>query len=388
VDDDDDDYIIAVLFLVAGHSAPLPGRSHRPIGHRSLSPALSSLPLPVSFISPFIFRNMPSPQTIVAAEEVCERLKVMIRQESDYMIPDYLTPAWQAGLAAAEVSDPSTTDNNGDEPSPSSSEPINVLWRDKICEWCYNLVDHYELARESVSVAMNIVDRYVSSRFITPKTYTIVAVTAIHIAIKLVSPWKLRMNHLLDLCAGKYTAGDIASMELVILNALSWRVHPPSAFDFCGELIDSSFTESTPDALNDLQDKARYLTELAVIDYFFVTKLPSSVALAAIMNALELTRNQVDPRDKDRFTSRVGQVGLDASDEEVIQCYTRLRVMYRNNTSEEEEEPEVGGRGQGSPTGVGELANTPSKKRKRIQEDKEGRLITEHGEEIARFEPV
>eukprot|EP00985_Skeletonema_marinoi_P002936 scaffold1200_cov109-Skeletonema_marinoi.AAC.6 len=331
---------------------------------------------------------MPSPQTIVATEEVCERLKVMIRQEIDYMIPDYLTPAWQAGLAAAEVSDPSTTDNNGDESSPSSSEPINVLWRDKICEWCYNLVDHYELARESVSVAMNIVDRYVSSRFITPKTYTIVAVTAIHIAIKLVSPWKLRMNHLLDLCAGKYTAGDIASMELVILNALSWRVHPPSAFDFCGELIDSSFTESTPDALNDLQDKARYLTELAVIDYFFITRKPSSVALASILVALELTRDQVDPRDKDRFTSRVGQVGLDASDEEVIQCYTRLRVMYRNNTSAEEEEPEVGGRGQGSPTGVGELANTPSKKRKRIQEDKEGRLITEHGEEIARFEPV
>mmetsp|Transcript_14619 Transcript_14619/g.22560 ORF Transcript_14619/g.22560 Transcript_14619/m.22560 type:complete len:337 (-) Transcript_14619:144-1154(-) len=336
---------------------------------------------------------MPSPQTIVATEGFCERLMVMKRQESDYMIPDYLTPEFQARLAAAEVSD-SPTLNNGDETtSASCSEPINLLWRDKICEWCYNVVDHYELARESVSLAMNIVDRYVSSRFITPQTYTLVAVTAIHIAIKLISPWKLRLNHLLDLCAGKFTAGDITSMELTIFNALSWRVSPPCAIDFCGELIESSFTDSSSHALNDIHDMARYLTELAVCDYYFVTRKPSSIALASIMFSLELTNNEVDPRDKDRFASRVAQVALDVSDEEVIQCYTRLRDMYRNNRMVDEEEAddgEVGGRGQAtaSPTSVGELDDTPSKKRRRVQENKEGRLITEHGEEIARFEPM
>mmetsp|Transcript_677 Transcript_677/g.883 ORF Transcript_677/g.883 Transcript_677/m.883 type:complete len:340 (+) Transcript_677:104-1123(+) len=339
---------------------------------------------------------MPSPQTILAIEGFCERLMVMKRQESDYMVPDYLNPEWQARLAAAEVSDsdPPTLNNGEKTSSASSSESINLLWRDKICEWCYNVVDHYELARESVSVAMNIVDRYVSSRFVTPQTYTLVAVTAIHIAIKLVSPWKLRLNHLLDLCAGKFTAGDITSTELTIFNALCWRVSPPCAIDFCGELIDSSFTESTSHALNDIHDMARYLTELAVCDYFFVTTKPSSIALASIKYALELTNNEVDPSDKDRFTSIVAQVALDVSDEEVIQCYTRLCAMYRQNRMVDEEaeadDDEVEGRGQAtaSPTGVGELADTPSKKRKRIQENKEGRLITEHGEEIAHFGPV
>lgn len=343
---------------------------------------------------------MPSPQTIVATEGFCERLMVMKRQESDYMAPDYLNPEWQARLAAAEVSADSPTLNNGDETASaaSCSESINLLWRDKICEWCYNVVDHYELARESVSVAMNIVDRYVSSRFVTPQTYTLVAVTAIHIAIKLVSPWKLRLTHLIDLCAGKFTAGDITSMELTIFNALSWRVSPPCAIDFCGELIESSFIESNSDALDDINDMARYLTELAVCDYFFVTCKPSSIGLASVMYALELTNNEVDPRDKDRFTSIVAQVALDVSDEEVTQCYTRLRAMYRQNCmadddddddEEESDDDEVEGRGQAtaSPTGVGELSDSP-KKRKRIQENKEGRLITEHGEEIAHFGPV
>lgn len=337
---------------------------------------------------------MPSPHTISATEENCERLKVMIRQESSthYMIPDYLTPEWQARLAAAEVSDPLPNDNDEHIPT-SSSEPINESWRKKICEWCYNVVDHYEMARESVSVAMNILDRYVSSRFITPMTYTLAAVTAIHVAIKLVcSPYNLRISHLLDVCGGRFSADDIASMELTMLSALSWRVHPPTAIDFCGEFIDCSFTESDPHALNGLQEKAKYFTELAVCEYSMVTRKPSSIALASIIYAIELTDNQVDP-DKDRFTSRVAQVGLDITDEEVIQCYEKLCAMYRNNFMVDEDgeayDGELGGRGQVSPTGVGEGPDNTSKKRKRVQDvDNEGRLITENGEEIARFGPV
>lgn len=334
---------------------------------------------------------MPSLQTIAATEDFCERLMIMKCQEIDYMVPDYLTPAWQAGLIA-EVSDPPTL--NGEPSSLFSTDPISALWRDKICEWCYNLVDHYELARESVAVAMNIVDRFVSSRFttITSQTYRLLAVAAIHIAIKLVSPWKLRMDHLLDLCMGKYTAADIASMELTVLDALSWKVHPPTSAEFCSQLIDSSFTESTPHVLNDLQDRARYLTELAVCDYFFVTHKASSVALASIMCALELTDNQIDPRDKDRFTSNVAQIALDISDEEVIQCYKTLRVMYRKNVLVDDEEAhdgEVwGSSGHESPVCMDELYDTPSKKRKRVQHDNEGRLVTEHGEEIAHFGPM
>ena len=187
------------------------------------------------------------------------------------------------------------------------------------------------------------------------------------------------MDHLLDLCMGKYTAADIASMELTVLDALSWKVNPPTSAEFCSQLIDSSFTESTPHVLNDLQDRARYLTELAVCDYFFVTHKASSVALASIMCALELTDN-LDPRDKDRFTSIVAQIALDVSDEEVIQCYKTLSVMYRKNVLVDDEEAndgEVGGSGSSgheSPICVEEqLSDTPSKKRKRVQ----------HGEEIA-----
>jgi hypothetical protein len=346
--------------------------------------------------------KMPSPLTIAANDEIYDRLEVMRLQECNYyMIPDYLAPDWQARLAVAE----GDFDHSNDEENPSSfsSPQINESWREKICEWCYRLVDHWELARESVSVAMNILDRYVSSRVTPPQTYMLAALTSLHVAVKVVGPFKLRIDDLAELANRQFSVEDIISMELSMLSALNWRVHPPTAAGFCGELIDCTFSESTPDdVLDDLKEMARYLTELSVCEYFFTTRKPSSIALASIIYAMELTTDQnVGPLDKDRFTRRVAQVGLDIANEDVLQCYSRLRVMYENNLIlidqvEEEEHKdmddcdggEVEGREHGSPTGVGQGPDSPYKKRKRVQEDGGGRLITEYGEEIACFGPV
>ena len=65
-------------------------------------------------------------------------------------------------------------------------------------------------------------------------------------------------------------------------------------------------------------------------DYYFVTRKPSSIAMASIINAMELMgSHKVDSRYKVQFLHHVVEAGLDiANDEEIIQCYERLREMY------------------------------------------------------------
>jgi hypothetical protein len=67
-----------------------------------------------------------------------------------------------------------------------------------------------------------------------------------------------------------------------------------------------------------------------VCDYWFVTKKPSSIALASLVNAIDLQGPwRVDPRYKIEFLTRVVDLGIDiASDEEILACYERLRQMY------------------------------------------------------------
>ena len=72
---------------------------------------------------------------------------------------------------------------------------------------------------------------------------------------------------------------------------------------------------------------ARFLTELSVIDYFFVLHKPSVVAFAALLTSMEEI-----PGARDGIPTFCNEVlmstTLDSSSEEVSDCRKRLRLLY------------------------------------------------------------
>ena len=318
--------------------------------------------------------------------DISQRLKVMrVQEATHYVIPDYLkvefqdqlreaTDADQAALAAEEAakkvkktggdvtraaeesnarqpsSSASSNDEDGDgaptesadgasgeggstdssNNGASTNSTINELWREKICEWCYQVVDHFDFNREVVSVAMNYLDRYLATRLVNRRIFQLAAMTALYLAIKLFEPGKLRMASLIDLSRGYFMAEHIVTMEDSMLQSLKWYVHPPTSFAFCRDFMRLVSGDISPRARHDVNELARFMTELSVCDYWFITKKPSSIALAALINAIELQGpRRVDPRYKVEFLHRVVELGMDiASDDEIIECYERLREMY------------------------------------------------------------
>ena len=188
------------------------------------------------------YRGFYSREDLLA--EISDRLKVMRTQESaHYVVPDYLAEDWQqklrdlddseteaeqavsAAAAASAVAVPSSVaggngggNANGD--SASSSSQINELWREKICEWCYQLVDHFDFNRECVAVAMSYLDRYLATRSVNRRIFQLAAMTAIHLAIKLFEPGKLTMSSLIGLSRGYFLAEHIKTMEDSMLQCL------------------------------------------------------------------------------------------------------------------------------------------------------------------------
>lgn len=88
------------------------------------------------------------------------------------------------------------------------------------------------------------------------------------------------------------------------------------------------FSSISMDQRHDILELARFLTELSVIDYYFVIHRPSSVALAALMNALEeIPDLQLSARE-DISRELEKSADLDPAAPAVVECRNRLRLLY------------------------------------------------------------
>jgi len=237
-------------------------------------------------------------------DDVPDRIAVMlVQEENEYACFDY--------LAANEAI------------RRKAQKPVDEDCRVKMCEWCYQVVDFCKFRRETVGIGMSYLDRYMCSKkgkkaLGDRKEYQLVAMTCLYVAIKLHEPLEMETSLLADLSRGCYTEMEFANMEKNILEAIEWRVSGPTplAFvlhyiSFLPDIISSSVIEA-------IFDYARYQTELAIGDHYFVKSKPSVVGMAALLNALE---------------------GMDTTlvPERIVGRLIRTVVMYTNMDLEEVE---------------------------------------------------
>jgi Cyclin, N-terminal domain len=152
--------------------------------------------------------------------DLLERLNVMFMQEETvYKTEDYMDTNFQ-GLISS-VCDPDylgigpshSAESNG----PSSLPGISDVWREKICEWSYQVIDHFDFSREVVSVSIHYLDRYLAKRPVNKKVFQLAAMTTLFLAIKLFEPGRLSMASMIELSRGYFTVEQMIAMEMSIL---------------------------------------------------------------------------------------------------------------------------------------------------------------------------
>lgn len=231
------------------------------------------------------------------------------------------------------------------------------------------VVDHFELPRSVVGTCLNYLDRYLEIYFkatatpetgpvITKREFQISTMTCLYVAIKLTCEMKVPMEYMVQLSRGTVTAEDLKAREMNLLPRLSWLLNPPTAFDFLNHYVQllmpntnrssSSSSErlstssacskddhpmtSTNPRLTAIKDSAVFMVELSVLDYYFVGHRPSTVAIAALINALE----DDTPSSSSSFLQQnTHNHGLDAfilpgEQPNVYLCRQRLNYLYRS----------------------------------------------------------
>lgn len=178
---------------------------------------------------------------------------------------------------------------------------------------------------------MSYLDRYVATQTINNSTFQLASITALHIASKIIEPRKVKLTSLVDMAShGYFTVDHVSAMEETLLHSLDWRLLPPTPLAFSVDLMKLVSQQIGPQIRRDVAVLSRFIIELSVHDYYYVRKKPSAIALASIINAIELQGSaRIDPSYKAEFLYRVVEViGIDLASDEFINCYRRLRETF------------------------------------------------------------
>eukprot|EP00984_Skeletonema_dohrnii_P038591 scaffold42025_cov150-Skeletonema_dohrnii-CCMP3373.AAC.2 len=272
---------------------------------------------------------------------IISRLEVMRSQEqSTYSYRNYEPPAFPHP----------TNRNNADESIPH----LNSSWREKICHWSFNVIDHFDLSREVVAVSMSLFDRFLATRGnrCNGSTALLASLTTLHIAIKVNEVRKIKLGTLANLSRGQFGPRHIEEMEWNVLTSLEWKIHPPTSMSFISHLLLLLPPQVDDACKEEIYALSRYITELSVCDSSFVEINPSSVAFAAILNSLEdrKYRKFISSSVRDQFVRSIERhVDIRQDDEHVAMARPKLKKLLKNSFAQDAASSSQGGSSSQTP---------------------------------------
>lgn len=171
---------------------------------------------------------------------------------------------------------------------------VDADCRKKMAAWSYQVVDFCSFNSESVEMSMNYLDRYLltapGTRALQDRSvFQLAAMTSLYTAVKIHEPEAMDPKLVSSLSRGTYSPQDVEKMEQILLEALQWRVNPPTTLSFVRKFLDLVPAEAVDEATRKATfEITEFQTELAVSEYKFINVKASVTAYCSLMNSLEM----------------------------------------------------------------------------------------------------
>ncbi|KAF2869813.1 G2/mitotic-specific cyclin CYB1 [Massariosphaeria phaeospora] len=176
--------------------------------------------------------------------------------------------------------------------NPDYMENQNELeWKMRgiLVDWLLEVHTRFRLLPETLFLAVNIIDRFLSSKVVQLDRLQLVGVTAMFIASKyeeVLSPHVQNFRHVAD---DGFTEEEILSAERFVLAALNYNLSYPNPMNFLRRISKADNYDIQTRTLG------KYLLEISCLDHRFIAHPPSQVAAAAMyLSRLVLDRGAWD----------------------------------------------------------------------------------------------
>lgn len=178
----------------------------------------------------------------------------------------------------------------------SKQTDINSEMRVILVDWLGDVACEYELALETLHLAVSIVDRTLSIVDCPRLKLQLVGATAVMLASKFEEIYPPELKEYVYITDDTYTSSQILRMERVVLSSLRFQISAPTSNWFASRLARIARTSrQTTNMMN-------YLLELALLDDRYLKYRPSVLACAALCLANILTCHTPWPKSLEADT--------------------------------------------------------------------------------------
>lgn len=155
-------------------------------------------------------------------------------------------------------------------------EDLEWKMRGILVDWLIEVHTRFHLLPETLFLAVNIIDRFLSTKVVQLDRLQLVGVTAMFIASKyeeVLSPHVANFRHVAD---DGFTEDEILVAERYVLTALNYDLSYPNPMNFLRRISKADNYDIQTRTLG------KYLMEISLLDHRFMNYLPSHVAAASM----------------------------------------------------------------------------------------------------------
>ncbi|TFK41671.1 cyclin-like protein, partial [Crucibulum laeve] len=164
-------------------------------------------------------------------------------------------------------------------PNPNYMESQKELaWKMRgiLTDWLIQVHVRFRLLPETLFLAVNIIDRFLSARVVSLAKLQLVGVTCMFIAAKFEEVVAPSVTHFLMCADSSYTESEILQAERYVLKTLDWNLNYPNPVHYLRRV-------SKADDYNvKVRTLAKYLLEIGCLEWRLIAAPPSLMAGASI----------------------------------------------------------------------------------------------------------
>lgn len=149
-----------------------------------------------------------------------------------------------------------------------------------LIDWLNEVTEEFSLKKETLCIAVNYADRYLSKVLVPRNRLQLVGVSSMLIASKMEEIIPPTIDDFVYITDNTYTRDEVIKMELAILNELRYELTAVTMRDFVGIYLRMAPADKLVCMLTD------YFVELTLQEYMFLRWAPSMVAASAVVLAL------------------------------------------------------------------------------------------------------